>query len=620
MKKAFLALAAVAAALSCQAEVASQLYLIGEPVGGWSPLKGEEVTMTSEGVFEGSLEFTKNTFFAFTSQLGSSSSDWNTMNGHRYGPQVGNTTPEAETPVTMVYGQDRSFQLPAGNYTYTVDTNKMTFTLHGEVVIPEAEYYIVGLNNKWTFDAENKFTKVSDTEFTLKEISFPAKGSFKIATEGYSIQYGKTDGSLVFTNENLSANLDKGAGQGQNVGFDLTAGKYDVTFNPETGLTTLKLVEEVIIDPTKQITVYFDNRETKWSKVYAHVWGGTGIGDLAGWPGTEMTDLGNGAWSFTFDEKYTQVIFNNGSDQQTADTTPEANHVYAFTTNKGEATDEGVYDPANFGEPDPGKTVTVYFNNAYNWETVNAYVYVDGSDVNNGTWPGETMTKLENGAWSYTFPEKFNMVVFNEGAEGNKSVDLKVVDNHIYYWAADQGEYTGVIPAIPVEMPDQLYIIGNFGDADWDVTKAKEMTKDGDTFIIENVLLNNPTEGVEYAHFSFITKAGADWDEVNGGNRYGAAEADAPLALGAPAAMQLYAANVNASAAQAWQVANNTTYTIRANFKTMEVSIESATGVENIELDAAEAVYFNLQGQRVANPDKGMYLKVVNGKASKVVL
>ena len=43
------------------------------------------------------------------------------------------------------------------------------------------------------------------------------------------------------------------------------------------------------------------------------------------------------------------------------------------------------------------------------------------------------------------------------------------------------------------------------------------------------------------------------------------------------------------------------------------------TGVNGIESDAAEAVYFNLQGQKVANPEKGIYVKVLNGKAVKVV-
>lgn len=45
----------------------------------------------------------------------------------------------------------------------------------------------------------------------------------------------------------------------------------------------------------------------------------------------------------------------------------------------------------------------------------------------------------------------------------------------------------------------------------------------------------------------------------------------------------------------------------------------STSGVESIEASAhGEAVYYNFQGVKVAYPEKGMYIKVVDGKATKV--
>ena len=46
------------------------------------------------------------------------------------------------------------------------------------------------------------------------------------------------------------------------------------------------------------------------------------------------------------------------------------------------------------------------------------------------------------------------------------------------------------------------------------------------------------------------------------------------------------------------------------------------TGVDTVGVEEAdgEAVYYNLQGVRVANPEHGIFVKVVNGKASKVVM
>lgn len=55
--------------------------------------------------------------------------------------------------------------------------------------------------------------------------------------------------------------------------------------------------------------------------------------------------------------------------------------------------------------------------------------------------------------------------------------------------------------------------------------------------------------------------------------------------------------------------------------KTMTVYYlgDETTGVEGIGAEEGEAVYFNLQGVRVANPEHGIFVKVQNGKAVKVV-
>lgn len=51
-----------------------------------------------------------------------------------------------------------------------------------------------------------------------------------------------------------------------------------------------------------------------------------------------------------------------------------------------------------------------------------------------------------------------------------------------------------------------------------------------------------------------------------------------------------------------------------------EGTIGVPTGVEGIEAaDDAEAVYFNLQGVSIAKPEKGAYIRVINGKAQKVI-
>lgn len=54
--------------------------------------------------------------------------------------------------------------------------------------------------------------------------------------------------------------------------------------------------------------------------------------------------------------------------------------------------------------------------------------------------------------------------------------------------------------------------------------------------------------------------------------------------------------------------------------KTMAIYYTNDAGVEEIAIaDDSQAVYFNLQGQKIANPDRGIFIKVVNGKAVKVM-
>lgn len=45
-----------------------------------------------------------------------------------------------------------------------------------------------------------------------------------------------------------------------------------------------------------------------------------------------------------------------------------------------------------------------------------------------------------------------------------------------------------------------------------------------------------------------------------------------------------------------------------------------SVGVEKIEGTAAAPVYYNLQGQKVDNPNNGVFIRILNGKSSKVLL
>lgn len=126
----------------------------------------------------------------------------------------------------------------------------------------------------------------------------------------------------------------------------------------------------------------------------------------------------------------------------------------------------------------------------------------------------------------------------------------------------------------PGTAPSKLYIQGNVNGYDWSTSSAVEMTKSGDKFSA-SVTVDDSGDGNGY--FSFATVLGADWDAVNGGDRYGASSKDQPISNNSSDSMVLYAANVNASGCQSWMIAPGT-YTITADFSNMTVTVGTAQG------------------------------------------
>ena len=64
----------------------------------------------------------------------------------------------------------------------------------------------------------------------------------------------------------------------------------------------------------------------------------------------------------------------------------------------------------------------------------------------------------------------------------------------------------------------------------------------------------------------------------------------------------------------------DTCVSLKYDAKTNTLTLTNTTAVEEVEVAEGEAVYFNLQGVQVANPENGIYVKVVDGKATKVVV
>lgn len=102
------------------------LYIIGD-FQSWTPAAGIEMLPVAgeEGVFTYEYSYATNGYFAFITEL---SSDWAVVNAHRFGPATDGTvaTIGVENPNTLV-AAEAAFQIPGGDYIFTVDVVNMTF-------------------------------------------------------------------------------------------------------------------------------------------------------------------------------------------------------------------------------------------------------------------------------------------------------------------------------------------------------------------------------------------------------------------------------------------------------------------------------------------------------------
>ncbi len=229
----------LAGSLCAGAEVASTLYLIGEPAGGWDTSKGIEMTKTSDGVFEIDVELQGTNSFGFVKTLGG---DWTAFNSCRYTPAERGQVPvigENEMLYTGDDSNDYSWDLGAGSYHFTVDTNTMKFILAessggGDTPVPPAvtDLFFTGEVNSWSF-----------------------LDDYKLENDGklYYYRAGVIRGGLPFK---ISANNWNPAYTSQNENM-VKGQNYSLTFGD--GLTNMALAEDiedaVLIVNTESLTL-----------------------------------------------------------------------------------------------------------------------------------------------------------------------------------------------------------------------------------------------------------------------------------------------------------------------------------------------------------------------------
>lgn len=295
-------------------------------------------------------------------------------------------------------------------------------------------------------------------------------------------------------------------------------------------------------------------------------------------------------------------------------------------------------------DTDNGKTIRIYYDNSETkWSTINCYSYANDAD-NNGAWPGKSMDNEGGNIHSITIPSGSN-VVFNNGSAQTVNV-MSVQDKHLYRGlsSTESGEYGKQVNKVtdngvynsgngdeqeptPVPDGDVIYLLGEPAGG-WAANKGTAISGINGKYTHTGVLEDTDNDG--WVYFGFAEKLGSnkdDWNTLNS-HRYGSAvnsQLSSPDSNGNTVA-DYYTLNGSGTYrmgypnSTSWRLApGEYTFTIDTNTKTLTVD-KGTTSVEAVESADEDTMYFNLQGQRVANPEHGIYIRVTKNKAEKVMI
>lgn len=356
-------------------------------------------------------------------------------------------------------------------------------------------------------------------------------------------------------------------------------------------------------------TVYFNAEGTTWNPVYVYSWSPS-VEDVC----TQVTVDGHELWKYELDNK--QVIFRgaaNWNNGQTVDLTVVDGAVFGADNIKGAGNSNAPIATIENGKYLVGGEAPVYEITT---------IGLIGAQTG---WSSDIpMTKVSDNVWTLTtdIAGEFKLRANGEwikswGQAGNPNI----TENGVYPVTDDNGGnftctannvtltldiaentltvsgMSGDTPTPPVDYSNwYVNVLGNFNE--W---------KDNGVQPVDGI---STTENLEIGTSEFKIKI---WDGTS----------DVWYSTGAPVATDEWVKidgnnDVNMTVAGA---AEGDIFTVSFNCATNEIKVVKTgqTGVASVET-AAEALYFNLQGARVANPEAGLYIRVINGKAQKVVV
>lgn len=268
--------------------------------------------------------------------------------------------------------------------------------------------------------------------------------------------------------------------------------------------------------------------------------------------------------------------------------------------------------------------------------TANADYYVVGANVNGAEdWTGTERGKMENkgsGIYEWRGTELGSGFKINAGNGDWNTVNIgsngSAVENGVpyeYYNGSDSGNIAieAAVVNNPVLVLDEnegtFTLTGDFGgEFDWFVAGINGVWVVDSNDPSALWLKKTDEEGIYTCEINVTQEEGefkisnTGWTEEWGTND--------------PDNVELTNENLEVELEQVYGEAGNLFYTLTPgsykftwDYNTQTLTVVDSSSVAAIEAGEAEAVYYNLQGVRVANPVKGVFVKVAGNKAAKVV-
>ena len=230
--------------------------------------------------------------------------------------------------------------------------------------------YIAGEMNSWS---HQEMTKVDDTHYTI-DIAEANEGQGYKYCSGPGWDYVEKDANGgEIENRVYSAN-------------DVVA-KWNKVYEPNT----------VVEKPEGDITVYLE-KETAYATTYLYAWEGASLGD---WPGMVMTqtetvnDVVYLKHTFTAPEKAVNIIFNDGSGNQTYDITGVTKTTFYRLNGTSGKVDVTEINPGEVVNPTEPETLT--YNVTVPAGTPACYI---AGEMNG--WSFTAMTKVDDTHYTLT--------------------------------------------------------------------------------------------------------------------------------------------------------------------------------------------------------------------------